>query len=148
MTGFSGGERLAAYLIGAACRRLPEDIRAERYEEWLAELPAILDDPDVRLAPLRTARALGFAAGTCTSARWLYRGGTHRIARRPHGVLLAAGAVIIWIAAVEVSTAYPLNGAGMYVYVAAGGVGETLAIVAVVRALRWLVRRLSRARRS
>jgi hypothetical protein len=148
VTGFAGGERLAVYLIGRACHGLPAEIRAERYQEWAAELPAILGDPDVRLAPVRTARALGFAVGTCTSARRLRSSGNDRIARLPRCVLLAAGAVIIWVAAVETSTTYPLNGPAMYVYVAAGGVSETFAILAVVRAIRWLVRRFTRARRS
>lgn len=148
MTGFAGGERLAGYLISRACRTLPEEVRAERYQEWAAELPAILSDPDVRRAPVRTARALGFAAGTCKSARRLNPGARHRNARLPLGVLLAAGAVIIWVAAEEAATAYPLTGPGMYVYVAAGGLGETLAIVAVVRAIRWLIRWFTRARRS
>jgi hypothetical protein len=148
MTGQAGGERLATHLIGRACRRMPAEIRTERYQEWTAELPAILGDPEVRLAPVRTARALGFAVGTCASARRLHRDGKHRIARLPRGVLLAFGAVIIWVTAVEVATACPLTGPAMYVYVAAGGVSETLAILAVARAIRWLLRLLAHARRS
>src|SRR4029077_19154075 len=56
--------RLGEYLVGRACQRLPPDIRAERYREWAAELPAILHDPQIRLAPLRAARMLGYAADT------------------------------------------------------------------------------------
>jgi hypothetical protein len=44
------------------------DTRDERYREWAAEVPAILHDPDIRFALLRSARALRFAAGTITSA--------------------------------------------------------------------------------
>jgi hypothetical protein len=62
------GERrllhLGEYLIGRACRDLPRGIRDERYREWAAELPAILDDPDTRFAPRRAARMLRYAAGT------------------------------------------------------------------------------------
>jgi hypothetical protein len=56
-------QRLAEYLIRLSCRRFPEDIRDERYREWTAELPAILDDPDIRFGFRRDVRALRFAAG-------------------------------------------------------------------------------------
>lgn len=56
--------RLGEYLVGRACQRLPQDIREERYREWAAELPAILHDPQIRLAPLRAVRMLGYAADT------------------------------------------------------------------------------------
>ena len=56
--------RLGEYLVGRACQRLPQDVREERYREWAAELPAILHDPQVRLAPRRAVRMLGYAADT------------------------------------------------------------------------------------
>ena len=60
------GERLALqlgeYLIGVACRRLPQEIREERYREWTAELPYILHDTDISVAPIRVLRMLTFAA--------------------------------------------------------------------------------------
>jgi hypothetical protein len=56
--------RLGEYLVRRACRRLPEDVREERYREWAAELPAILHDPQVRPAPRRAVRMLGYAADT------------------------------------------------------------------------------------
>jgi hypothetical protein len=56
--------RLGEYLVGRAGRRLPQDIRAERSREWMAELPAILHDPQVRFAPWRAVRMLGYAADT------------------------------------------------------------------------------------
>ena len=148
MTGSGGEEGLAGYLIRRACRRLPEDICGDRYREWAAELAAILDDPDIRLPAVRAARALGFAVGICTSARLLSRPERSGSFRLPRAVLLAAGAIIIWVAAVEVASVYPLDGAWTYMYVAAGGVSETLAIVAIVRAIRWFVRLFKRPRRS
>jgi hypothetical protein len=54
--------RAGEYLIGRSCRRLPSQIRDERYREWTAELPAILHDPDTRFAVRRAARMLGYAA--------------------------------------------------------------------------------------
>ncbi len=53
---------LAERMIRFACRRLPEADRDERYREWTAELPAILNDPDIRPAPRRALRVLLFAA--------------------------------------------------------------------------------------
>ena len=62
------GERCALrageYLVCRACRRLPARIRQEQYQEWLAELPVILRDPDTGPAPLRVVRMLAFAADT------------------------------------------------------------------------------------
>ena len=55
---------VGGYLVHLACQQLPPDIREERYREWAAELPAILHDPQVRLAPWRAARMLGYAADT------------------------------------------------------------------------------------
>jgi hypothetical protein len=56
--------RIGEYLIARACRHLPAGARDERYREWVAELPAILDDPGVRPAARRAARMLRYAAGT------------------------------------------------------------------------------------
>jgi hypothetical protein len=64
-------ERIAQLLIRQACRRLPDDARDERYLEWTAELPHILNDPDVRLAGCRVARALLFAADQARGTRRL-----------------------------------------------------------------------------
>ena len=55
---------IGEYLVGRACRRLPQDIREERYREWAAELPAILHDPEVRFALRRAVRMLAYAADT------------------------------------------------------------------------------------
>ncbi len=72
-------QRIAEYLLRRACRRLPGDVRDERYREWAAELPAILHDPGIRLAPLRSARALLYAAGTIRGT-----GRLRRAAGLPH----------------------------------------------------------------
>jgi hypothetical protein len=67
------GQRTAEWLIRAACRRLPADVRAERCREWTAELPAILGDESIRLSFLRTLRALAFCAGISKTTRRLSR---------------------------------------------------------------------------
>jgi hypothetical protein len=148
VTSSGGAGVIGGYLIRQACRRLPEDIGDERYREWAAELAAILDDPEVRLPPVRAARALGFALGICSSAGLLSRADGSRSSRVPRGVLYLAGAIVIWVAAVEVATAYPLEGPWGYVYVAAGGVSQALAVLAVERAVRWFARLFRPARRS
>jgi hypothetical protein len=75
-------QRLAEYLIGRACRRLPGDARDERYREWTAELPAILRDPDIRLPLVRMAHALRFAAGISRSTGRLRRSRSRSPLRR------------------------------------------------------------------
>ena len=60
--------RLGEYLLRRACQRLPPDIRQERYREWAAELPAILQDPQIRHAPRRAVRMLAYAADTVRGA--------------------------------------------------------------------------------
>ncbi len=54
--------RLGEYLLDRAGHGLPKNIRAERYREWTAELPAILHDAEVRFAPFRALRMLAYAA--------------------------------------------------------------------------------------
>jgi hypothetical protein len=73
--------RLGEYLVRQACRRLPQDIRAERYREWAAELPAILHDPQIRPAPRRAVRMLGFAADTVRGTTLTPRRAQGRISR-------------------------------------------------------------------
>jgi hypothetical protein len=68
-----GVQRIAEWLIRAACRRLPADVRDERCREWAAELPAILDDQSIRLPFLRSLRALSFCVGVSRTARRLRR---------------------------------------------------------------------------
>jgi hypothetical protein len=68
-------QRITEWLIRAACRRLPADVRAERCREWAAELPAILDDQSIRPPFRRTLRALSFCAGISRTTRQLSRSG-------------------------------------------------------------------------
>jgi hypothetical protein len=79
------GERqllhLGEYLVGRACQRLPQDIGQERYQEWAAELPAILHDPQIRPAPRRAVRMLGYAADTLRGAALAPGGARGRIRR-------------------------------------------------------------------
>jgi hypothetical protein len=56
--------RIGEDLVRLACRSLPPDIRQERYQEWAAELPAILHDPQIGTAPRRAVRMLAYAADT------------------------------------------------------------------------------------
>jgi hypothetical protein len=77
--------RIGEYLITRACRRLPAGTRDERYREWAAELPAILRDPDTRLAARRAARMLGYAAGTLWGTA-LAPGSARRLMARMAGI--------------------------------------------------------------
>ncbi|MGH3156313.1 MAG: hypothetical protein ACRDNF_07035 [Streptosporangiaceae bacterium] len=82
-----------------ACRRLPRDVREERYREWTAELPAVLHDPQIRPAPRRAVRMLGYAADalrgtTITPARAWHRTLRETAALNP--MLLGALAVAAW----------------------------------------------------
>lgn len=73
MSGTRPVQPVAERLIRSACRRLPEDERAERFREWTAELTAILDDESIRPSWLRGMRALAFCAGISRAARRLGR---------------------------------------------------------------------------
>lgn len=66
-------QKIAEWLIHTACRRLPADVRAERYREWAAELPAILGDQSIRPSFLRVLRALTFCLGISRTTRRLSR---------------------------------------------------------------------------
>jgi hypothetical protein len=95
--------RLGEYLVRLACRRLPQNIRAERCQEWAAELPAILHDPEVRFGWRRAIRVLSYAADTIrgaalTRARTRYRAAVITAAVRillPTGLASVGGD--IWI---------------------------------------------------
>ena len=73
--------RAGEYLVRRACQRLPPDIRQERCREWAAELPAILHDPQVRFAPRRAVRMLGYAADTLRGTAMMPGTARGRIAR-------------------------------------------------------------------
>jgi hypothetical protein len=100
MRGESALLRTGEYLVGRSCRRLPPEIRDERYREWVAELPAILHDREIRLAPHRAARMLAYAADTLRGTG-LTPGRTRRRSAVPSTLLLAllfvAGLVmVVW----------------------------------------------------
>jgi hypothetical protein len=89
--------RTGEYLVGRACRRLPLETRDQRYREWTAELPAILHDPQIRLAPHRAARMLGYAADTLRGSAMA----PGPAPRRP-GATLAAILGLLFVAALVV----------------------------------------------
>jgi DivIVA domain-containing protein len=92
--------RIGEYLVTLACRRLPPETRDERCREWAAELPAILRDPDTRLATRRAARMLRYAAGTIRGTA-LAPGDARRLMARLASITaeyLVAGLVVyLWI---------------------------------------------------
>ncbi|MGP7996860.1 MAG: hypothetical protein ACLPKI_05970 [Streptosporangiaceae bacterium] len=146
MTSRPPAQRAAEYLIGRACRHLPAGTGDERGREWAAELPAILHDPDVRPALLRSARVLRFAAGTI------------RTARRDHGVFRgrltttdarAAGARLflcfgLWLAAVclvrlGATLGIPApHGIWTALVVLAAAVTDLFAAAQIIKLVRWL----------
>lgn len=105
-------QRAAEYLIRRACRRLPGDAGEERYREWAGELPAILNDPDVRPAFLRWVRVLSYAAGISRTTRQLRLAGgrprprwatgrpSQEAARASAPVLRVLAGLAIWLAVV------------------------------------------------
>jgi hypothetical protein len=64
MRGEHGLLRTGEFLVAVAARRLPPGVRDERYQEWAAELLAILQDPSVGPAWRRAAGMLGYALDT------------------------------------------------------------------------------------
>jgi hypothetical protein len=64
MTDRTMSQRIAAGVIRRASSRLLADMRDDRCREWTAELPAILQDSDVRFGLLRSLHALRYAAGS------------------------------------------------------------------------------------
>jgi hypothetical protein len=82
--------RAGEFLVGRAARHLPAAARAGRYQEWAAELPVILGDPQIKPTAARAARMLWFAADTLRGAalgpgparyRGAHRGGRSRAGR-------------------------------------------------------------------
>lgn len=59
----------AVRLICAACRGLPEGVRARREAEWTAEAEAVACDPDVRFNFLRLVSVLWFALSLAIQVR-------------------------------------------------------------------------------
>jgi hypothetical protein len=152
-------QRVAEHWIRRACGRLPEGGREERYREWVAELSAILADPEVRGVALRHVRALRYAAGVHRGARRLGRaagwrrgsvsgGWASRSARRPlqrprlpDGIVTGLASVSMWLCAILLIKAIPPHGTPDYPALAISAFAEALAVVAVVRFIRWLRRK-------
>jgi hypothetical protein len=91
--------RLGEYLLARACRQLPRRIREERYREWAAELPPILQDPEIRPAPRRAVRMVIYAADTFRGAARTHArtGGRRRVMSAATSVLLVAQlACVVW----------------------------------------------------
>lgn len=100
--------RLGEYLVGRACQRLSPDVREERYREWAAELPAILHDPQVRPAPRRAVRMLGFAADIVRGTAMTPRSAQGRIPRPSAAaelLLLVAGLAVVALSAWSIGQA-------------------------------------------
>ena len=153
MTGRPPAQRLAERLIRRACRRLPGGIRDERYREWAAELPAIIHDPDVRFALLRSARTLRYAAGVYRTTRHLPQAASApawgerqpAIFPRPDGVIPAIAAVAAWAIILGLARAFPavVSSSGPWhpLVIAALFLPAALVALAVIRFARWLRRR-------
>jgi Phospholipase_D-nuclease N-terminal len=134
-------QRVAERLISAACRRLPADVRAERFREWTAELPAILDDESIGPSWLRGLRALAFCVGISRATRQLSRSalaGSRRIRNsqwrsgaprtRPNdmAVRLAVGLVVFVVVVagiITVLTTYPDPRGWPFLLLVALGIG-------------------------
>jgi hypothetical protein len=90
--------RIGEYLVGLACRQLPRRGREERYREWLAELPAILHDPQNRPAAWRAVRMLGYAGDTLRGATLI----RVRARRAPRRFVTVAGCVFLVVGVYDV----------------------------------------------
>jgi hypothetical protein len=99
--------RAGEYLVARSCRYLPSSTRDERYREWTAELPAILDDPGTQPAWRRAVRMLCYAADTIRGTARASRQAKRRARRHPYARRtaliglriipeLAAAAFILW----------------------------------------------------
>jgi hypothetical protein len=134
-------QRVAERLIRSACRRLPADARAERFREWTAELPAILDDESIRPSWLRGMRALAFCAGISRAARQLsrpapagsrragnsrWRSGAPRTRPNDTAVRVAVGLGVYGVVVagvITVLTAHPDPGGWPFLLLVALGIG-------------------------
>jgi hypothetical protein len=132
------------YLVARACRRLPAEVREERYREWIAELPVILHDRDAGKTPRRVVRMLTFAAdtlrGTTVAARAYQYEGAHRRAdfENNHALALSLLAVSGLLA--------PLAVEGWMLYQLIFGASLMFSASFTASGLFWLIR--DRVRRS
>jgi hypothetical protein len=97
MTGRRAVLRMAGVLISEACRRLPDDSRHDREQEWTAGLAVIIDDPGLRPRWRRHLRAMRFAMAQSRTVRRLTRpAGLERVrAIMVRTALASAGAAVV-----------------------------------------------------
>lgn len=135
--------RLGEYLVRCACQLLPEPARTDRYREWTAELPCILNDPDVRLGAIRAARTLLFAIDHIRAT------GFHRIpaAAQPKGRSASSTRLLMlnWII-----TPFMISGSGLTAFFVSKG-NIAVVIISVIAAavgslISALANRIRRAR--
>jgi hypothetical protein len=92
-------DRVPMWLARQACRALPSPIRADRLEEWTAELAAILDRRGADKLPVtRLIVGIRFAVGLFAAVPRIH--GRHRRAPRP--LRAVAGFAAVAVAAVNV----------------------------------------------
>ena len=164
MTTGSFAQRVAERVIRRGCRGLPGEVSGERYREWTAELHAIRRDPEVKSAPVRTARMLRYAAGTYRAGRrlratvgsprpatggWASRSRWRpvRWPARPDGVFLGIAAIVVWVVVIVLVRTHPPVGYWNVVGIGGGFVSAALGLFAVVRFIRWARRQSKRWRR-
>jgi hypothetical protein len=109
MTGERWLLRAGEFLVGRAARHLPAAARDDRYQEWAAELPVILGDPEIKSAAVRAARMLWFAADTLRGTvlgpgparhRGAHRGGAGLKNARKSARWLGEGCALLTVMAV------------------------------------------------
>jgi hypothetical protein len=119
MTGGRWLLRVGEFLVGRAARHLPAAARDERYQEWAAELPVILGDPEIKPAAARAARMLWFAADTLRGAAVGPGPARHRGAHRGGAGFKNARKSALWLSegcALLAALAVLLAGLGFLVY--------------------------------
>ena len=151
MTGRLQAQRLAERLIRRACRYLPEDVRADRYREWTAELPAIRHDPGIGFPPRRAARAVRFAAGTIRTAR--RTPGAVRYLLPDNATAITAGVRLLICFGIAIIgggalAAWPPRGGWIPLAITGGVAVWVFAVIQELTLAVWLVRLLRRDRRS
>jgi hypothetical protein len=156
MTSRPPAQRIAEHVLRRACSRLPGDIRDDRYREWAAELPAVIDDQSIRAGCLRSARALRYALGIARSTRRLPApdpapGDTRQpaIFPRPDGIFLAIASVVSWITLIVLGGAFPAAitspGPWQPLLTTVSLIPGILLAVAIIRFVRWYRRRSRQA---
>jgi|GEM_PF-6431079 hypothetical protein len=130
---------LADWLIQRACRRLRSRDRDERYAEWSAEIPAILDDPDVRPALRRAWRALSFAADQRRTTVALRTSREHTVAER----FWAVANIVATAGAIVGGMGFAVAAAVGNVSIAVGTIVATVGVVAAIVGLALVVARVT-----